>query len=595
MAGESSTVNYPSKTETERINELLSLYQAAKSARESHHDNWLRNYRLVHNKFAGTGASWAPAPKDSEIYPIISSMVGWLTDQENRLEYSPVVEPTSSMYPQLSQLGTDLESIMYSNWKVEKYDAQLKLELWDAFIYGIGVNKAVWDASLASGHGNAVPRRIDPWCYYPDPNATSMTDMEYCVEVHRLSMAEVCRRYPKKAMSLSAASAMDNDRPNFTGPGRGVDMTNPGPINGAATRWAHNPGHGPQYNSNEMVVLYEFWIKESSPVTVNDKADDDPDKEDDDDLEILAQWQCVVLCNNAILMDEIGSDVYPFNGHPYDRYVFDDIGEFYGISLVDHLANPQIYINRLLTAIQHNAELTGNPILVESTVSGTTRRAITNKPGQRIPVNGVNGMANKPEWLMPPSMSPDVLGLIQFWISRMENISGLSAIVKGATPSSRNAEGVISTIQEAAFVRVRSAMRNFEDMIDEMAKKLTDMVINFYTEPRIIGILGPEGQKTALFLKPFHFHLPGGQDKDNPPIPFRYIMSVVGGSTFPTSRQARIAEADKLYAMGAVDDQYVLEAHQANNIPEIIRRTTEKKAMGVLMPPGARQRAGRSS
>lgn len=588
-------------TDLELINYLMSLYTTSRNSRKDRHDDWLRNYRLVHNKFRSSD-SWIPAPKDSEIYPILSSMVGWLTDQENRLEYSPVCEPNSPLYSMLSQLGTDLESIMYSNWKVEKYDAQLKLILWDAFMYSIGIIKSVWDPTLASGHGNAVPRRIDPWSFYPDPMATSMIDMEYCVETHRLSMAEVCRRFPNKAMSLTASSLMDDPRPADHSSGGGINFTNPGKINGLATRWSNASGRGPAMNPAEAVTLYEFWIKESSPVS-NSRADDDNDDEpdakgkknadpDSDDIDIVPQWRCIVICSDSILLNELGSDIHPFEGHPYDRYVFDDIGEFYGISLVDHLASPQLYINRLLTAVQHNTELTGNPVLVESKISGTTRRTITNKPGQRIPVDGVGGMNNAPQWLVPPSVSPLVMELIHFWISRMENISGLSAIVKGATPSSRNAEGVISTIQEAAFVRIRSAMHNYEDMIDEMGKKLTDMVINFYTEPRMMGVLGKDGARTTKFLAPFHFTTkPDGKSR----VPFRYIMSVIGGSTFPTSRQARIAEADKLFALGAIDDQAILEAHQYNNIPEIIKRVTEKRAMGVLSEPGARQRAGRSS
>lgn len=584
----------PFETEVERVNELLSLYRAARDERRSYHDAWLRNYKLVNNRYKSLPDSWMPAPKDSEIYPVISALVGWMTDQENRLEFSPVAEPNSPMYTELAQLATDLEAISYSNWVQENYDAQHKLLLWDAFMYGIGISKAVWDPTKCNGNGNAVPRRIDPWCYYPDPNATSMEDMEYSVEVHRLSLSEVCRRYPGKAMTLTASASMadDSDQRKTAASVNGPFRTNPGPINGLATRWSRNT-NGPT-NSNAMVTLYEFWIKENSPVTANDTPAED---DNDDDLEIIPQWRCIVMCNDTIVMDELGTDIYPFDSHPYDRFVFDDIGEFYGIALVDHLASPQLYINRLLTAYQQSTELTGNPVLVESSVSGTTRRVITNKPGQRIPVSGPGGMQNKPEWMVPPSMSGDVLNLIQFWISRIENTSGLSAIVKGATPTTRNAEGVISTIQEAAFVRIRSAMKNFEAFIGSEGKKLTDMVVNFYSEPRMMGILGPQGKKTAMFLKPFHFQLKSGSKGKR--VPFQYVMSVVGGSTFPTSRQARIAEATTLFAMGAVDDQYVLEAHQVNNIPEVIRRKTEKQAMmanlGVPAVPGARQRAGRTS
>lgn len=571
-------------TDIPLINELQSLYESARSKRQEYSDNWARNFRLVHNRHnAGSPTGdWRPSPKDSEIYPILAAQVGWLTDQENRTEYAPVMEPNSVLYADLGQRCSDLEAIMYSNSVTESYAVHYKLAIWDALMYGLGVLKAVWDGSRGGGYGNAVPKRIDPWCFLPSPDATSLEDMDYCIEVHKLSLEEVCRRWPRKAASLTASMVTADDGKPDLGPSSGMKTVhNLGALAPAtSTRWSNPTRNGPGFDLTKTVVVKEFWIKENQPVTSDDE---------DDGVEMVANWRVVVLCQNQILMDELAEDVFPFNNHPYERYVFDDTGEFIGISLVDHLANPQIYINRLLTAYQHNTELTGNPVLVESTQSGTIRQSITNRPGQRIRVQGPAGMANKPEWMVPPAMSTDVLNLIQFWIARMENISGLSGVVKGATPAQRNPEGVISTIQEAAFVRVRAAMRNWEDTLYRLHLKLTDLVIENYTEPRYVGILGPDGSKTAKMLASNYFTQPG----QNGLAPLQYIMSMKGGSTFPTSRQARIAEAIQLYTLGAVDDQYLLEVCQITNIPVILGRKAEKEAMGMI-PPGARQRSKRS-
>lgn len=579
------------------INSLHQLYISARDARQEYVDNWTRNYRLVHNRsLSGRPSSpdWRPTPRDSEIYPILASLVGWMTDQENRTEYAPVMEPGSSLYGDLAQRCTDLEAIMYSNSVTESYPIQYKLVVWDSLTYGLGILKAVWDGSLGGGYGNAKPRRIDPWCFLPSPNATSMEDMDYCIEVHKMSLEEVCRRWPHAAASLSAASSISEFEKPDLGPGGGSTMThNLGNLPPAQSRWGSSNGSHPGLDLTQTVVVKEYWIKENQPVSRKDSDEAEgvggAASHEDDGIDILANWRVVVTAQNQILMNELAEDVYPFNNHPYERFVFEDTGEFIGIALVDHLANPQIYLNRLLTAYQQSAELTGNPILIESHASGTTRRSITNQPGLRIPVQGPAGMQNKPEWMVPPSMSTDVLQLIHFWIARMENISGLSGVVKGATPSQRNPEGVINTIQDSAFVRVRSAMRNFENCIYLLFLKLTDLVIEHYTEPRWVGILGPDGQKTAKYLSENYFTMPFSENT-----PLRYIMSLRGGSTFATSRQARIAEAVQDYTLGLVDDQYVLEVKQVSNIPEIIQRTTEKKAMGILMPPGARQRAQRT-
>lgn len=570
----------------ELISELKALYIEAKNRKQEKYANWERNYRMVRLSQQLASNSWAPSPRDSEIYPTLSSMVAWLTDQETIIEFAPAVPPGYDVYPLQAQMCNDLEIVTASNWEVEDYDAQIKLGLWDAFIYGIGIFRADWDDSLAGGKGNAILRRVDPWRFYPDPNATSMDDAEYFVEVSRMSIGEIERRYPGNSATLEAVSITgggDDDKPNLSRPGFGQPMSNPGGISGAATRYSLPSGRQAPRNPSGLVTVYQFWVKENEDI-----SDDDAEE-----THVVPVWKCYVLANDCLLLQEDAEEIYPFKTHPYERYVFDDIGEFYGIALVDHLASPQLYINRLLTAYQHNTELTGNPVLIESKTSGTTRTPIINKPGQRISVDGPAGMSNKPEWLQPPSMPAAVMDLIQFWISRIENVSGLSAIVRGATPTARNAEGVISSIQESAFVRIRSALRNLEKTEERLSRKLADLIINNYSEERFIGILGNEGQKIFRYLRPNHFLYSDPRKPEATPL--QYVLNVRGGSTFPTSRQARIAESDKLYAMGAIDRRAVLEAHQYPNIPQVLARIAEQTAMGAFNPPGARQRAGRST
>src|SRR5215471_16772303 len=139
--------------------------------------------------------------------------------------------------------------------------------------------------------------------------------------------------------------------------------------------------------------------------------------------------------------------------------------------------------------MQANAEMTGNPIFLESAQSGLDRVAIINRPGQRLRVQG-QSMQNKPDWLQPPSMPTQVKELVDFWIQRMENISGLSSASKGNTSAggstSRTSDQVMNTIQEAAFVRIRNAISNLERCLVQIGYKLADLVIDNYTIPRFV-------------------------------------------------------------------------------------------------------------
>jgi hypothetical protein len=593
-------------TETELLNRLRQLFIRARDSRRARHDLWLRNWRLVHNKMNTTGIqNWMPSPRSSEIFPTLSAIVAWMMDNNISIDCIPSADPSSPYYDFQSNLANDLGNVLYTNWVVEKYDEPTKMAIWDACIYGIGIFKNIWDQELAGGLGNPRLCRIDPWSFYVDPQATTLEDMNYCVEARRMSLDEIERRYPDSRMVLEADSGADipiDERPNILTDQSGTQFANAGWIPGSGTNTS--PGtavvgrfgrpHRPRGSEiDKGIVVYEFWIRENE-VWYDDFEDVPADDRPDEVKHVGSRWRIVVMAKGEILMDEYADDLWSHEQHPYERFVMDDVGEFYGVALVDHLAYPQVYINRLLSMLQQNAELIGNPIFIEPANAGTARVPIINKPGQRLTINGVVANQNRPDWLKPPDMPAQILELVQFWISRIENTSGLSAITKGATPNQRNAEGVISSIQEAAFVRIRASLANLEQTLENCHNKLSALIVDNYDQKRIMAIVGPDGEKTAAIFFRYHWMLPTA-GKDDEMIPLEYIIQVRAGSSAPTSRQSRIAEADKLFAMGVIDDQAVLESHQFAHLQDVLERKYEKQQKGLIgMGGGARVRAQRS-
>src|ERR1700676_2169022 len=78
------------------LEELRTLFLLSRDEKRSRYDNWVRNYRLVNNKLGGQGTtSWMPTPRDSEIYPILSSIVAWETDQNITIDVYPASDPSS--------------------------------------------------------------------------------------------------------------------------------------------------------------------------------------------------------------------------------------------------------------------------------------------------------------------------------------------------------------------------------------------------------------------------------------------------------------------------------------------------------------------
>jgi hypothetical protein len=210
--------------------------------------------------------------------------------------------------------------------------------------------------------------------------------------------------------------------------------------------------------------------------------------------------------------------------------------------------------------------------------SGLSRTQMMNRPGMRVEMSGA--MANstqKPNWLTPPELPQFVMNTVQFWISRMENISGLSGPQKGQPTSGRAAQQTVQATQEAGFVRIRSALRNLERTLGKIGNLVANLIVQNYDAPRIVSIVGDDGTDTAIRLAAQHFYVPK-KDKDGKLIaePLKFSLVVKAGSSAPTSRQARIAEADALFSMHAIDAQAVLQAHAWPNWQSVVKRMQEQ-------------------
>lgn len=590
---------YRPQSDFEKVSYLRSLFVQARDAKRQRYDSWLRNYRLIHNRISGsTYTSWAPQPRDSEIYPLVSGWVAWMTDQSPEIVFFPTADPFSQYYGWVKKVAADLTNLYSTNYDAEGYEQQLKLILWDDCIYGLGISKSIWDNAASGGAGNAVIRRVDPWSFYPDPFATSLYDAEYFVEARRVSWNQLYRMYPRTAALLrSPSSSTDgfDERPNIYTDGNSqpkAPFLGSYPA-GTYTTWNRSNSYKRNYDPLPGYVVYEFWLKENYQDPDFPPVDDTPWG---NEKYAQSRWKCVVMCNERILFEEWADELWDHGQHPYNDFKSDDIGEFYGISLVDHLSYPQIYINRLLTAAQHNIELIGNPIFLEPTNSGLGRVGIINRPGTRLPISNQTAAvgANLPRWLEPPGLPNELMELVQFWISRMENISGLTGVQKGQVPNQRSAEGVIQSVQEAAMVRVRGAMTNYSWMLRDSAYKIADLISQNFTEARTVAILGKDGQYMPMFLAGHHFMDPAKKGDT----PLKFVVRAEAGANKPTSRNARMAEAEKLFALGAVDDQYVLDTHGIPEGDEILKRLYNKRKEGFLATPGqgsSRQRSGRNT
>lgn len=576
---------------------LMELYSLAKDAKQRRHAEWARNYMLTFNRSSGSNTRPGSGVRDSEIYPIIRNRIAWMTDQKVDFNVFPAVDPQSEFAQFEQKIGQHMEMLLGSNWQVQGWYRQQSLVLWDSAICGAGILKAVWDSGLDGGLGNVAMQRRDPWSIYPDADATSMDDLSYLFEVKRMSLDEIQRKFPDTSRQMIedvVATGDTGDLPSRPGPqvGMASRMVVPGNIPGnEGTPWG-TPGQGTQSADNVLqngVNVYECWIRENVEFV---RETTDPLLGDEENV-VTDEWRVVVFTGNHVLLDTTASELWQHNHHPYSRYVDDETGEFWPVPIVSYLAPCQIAIDRLLAAMQSNAELTGNPIFMDVANSGLARTQVVNRAGLRLTMDSsvANTQGAKPAWLPPPQMSGDVMGLIKLWQACMENISGLNAAQKGAVGAGRQAAQTMQSAQEAGFVSIRMSQRNMETALAVTGTLLCHLIAQNYTTPRVVAIVGDKGTQTSLLLASRHFYSPSRDFKTKKfnMTPLVFALNVSAGSDRPTSRQARIAEADALFAMKAVDQTYVLQAHQVADAEEIIQRMQQQ---AIAMATAASQAKG---
>src|SRR5579875_1055956 len=120
------------------VNRLQTIYTQARTKKRRLYENWRRNFLILCNRMWSDyrTASWMPSPTDSEVYPIVSAVAAWMTDQSVVASVSPAADPSSPMAMYYAQLSKDLQTVIEANWYANNWDRQVALAVFDAAIFG---------------------------------------------------------------------------------------------------------------------------------------------------------------------------------------------------------------------------------------------------------------------------------------------------------------------------------------------------------------------------------------------------------------------------------------------------------------------------
>jgi hypothetical protein len=292
----------------------------------------------------------------------------------------------------------------------------------------------------------------------------------------------------------------------------------------------------------------------------------------------------MIAVGNVVADD--GCNPFAHGRFPFARLPERPATKYYPRSSIDRVSVLQDCLNRMVSMVFDAAHLTANPIWRMPLNSDIADEEITNAPGAIMREDPQSLKLGKRE--KGPDMPAYVINFIQFIISQIRELSGLTETATGGKFKGQQAAETVSMYQEAANISLRPSLRAVEDFIVEIGEQFRGLVGQFYTAEKIV-----------------HYKDDAGIERHVPYIGTRLTanmhMRVKAGSMLPTSPSARLNYALQLINTPAYDIPELLrnleEVGLIDSATRILRRLQQERSnpqlqwlIPALQPPGGKQK-----
>lgn len=576
------------------------LLKKAKKHRKQYDERWLDYYKMFR------GQQWKeqrPSYRHSEVinmvFQSIQSTVPIQTDARPRIQFLPT-EPGDM------QLSEMINSACESDWERKNWLSILTDVVYDSNFYGTGFGYMGIEEG-EDGTPEICFEAADPFYFYPDPNARDVNEKrcKYVVYAEPVDVSVLKVEYPDNAKHFKG-DVLDAVQGNKL---RSDPIKYKSPVDNTTVI----EGDGQLDTSrNDQCLKVTVWVH-------SDEFDEEKKEQQDPETGAVTteyeqklkypKGRKIVVAGGVLCEDD--ANPYEDGKFPYARLVNYTLPrEFFGVSEVEPLESPQKIFNKTLSFALDIMTLTGNPIWVVDTTSGVDTDNITNRPGMIIekePGSEVRREAGV-------DINPAVFQLVDRIRSWFNDTAGSQDVTRGAKPEGITAMGAITALQEAAQTRLRLKARHLDSFIQQMGQLYVSRVFQFYTAPRIFRLTNDQGaaQYFKMHIEPVMDEM--GQPVTNPDgtparkalvrsylqnpetgeysedleakefqVRGKFDVKVGTGSSLPFAKAEKFAQAEKMFTMGAIDQQALLEASDYPNWETIMARMEAKAAEAAAM------------
>jgi hypothetical protein len=251
---------------------------------------------------------------------------------------------------------------------------------------------------------------------------------------------------------------------------------------------------------------------------------------------LLPQGRYVVFTEDPVKILFDGPWHLPTNDMPFIEFPGPRVpGSSTDEAVVTHARPLQKELNRTVSQIVMHKNLTLKPQLLAP--QGSITQRITDEAGAIIEFMPVGGAV--PTWREMPSIPPYVFEHLKDIQFRLDRLFNMASVQQGTPPPNVEAGIAIDLLQEAASDQIAPVIQAMEDSLARGGDLLVRLAQKFYTEPRLMKIIGPGGStKVKRFM---------GSDIDG-----GFSFHAEAGSGLPRTRAGRQSRIEQLISMNVI-------------------------------------------
>lgn len=428
---------------------------------------------------------------------------------------SVIPVPTSTEYKDRRTARVADAFIQHARRKLEVQE-MVDLTTLQTITYGTGFTKCYYDPYAGESwefneetnellmQGDIAIKPILLWDIWVDYNATMWDEVEWIFERHLMDYDEAVAKFPdsKEQLDKIKGNAKDDEK-----------------------------------DKEVLVNLVEIFEYTEKAIPINGM-----------------DGRNILCLRDGSLLSEIKPNPHPSGKLPYKILTDVDVpGEVYGKTFIDYIVQLQDILNRMDSTVLDNVRnhavarmvLTDGAMLSEDDVSDDSVEVITIK----------GGTGERPHFIPPPTLMPDLFRLRQQIELGMESLAGVNESMMGQVKREMSGYSLQTAINAGNLVR-RRLFNKYEKYVKEVYMDYLENVQKHYTDSRKLLITGEEEAMSVAYYS--SADLSGGYD-----------LKVDYGTSFsldPASRREEIMQLREVFKEAGTQGKGILKLLRLNEV-----------------------------